>query len=53
MVDSAVDGEKNLEKKTREVADIGVYQFSWNLPGLLFQVVLAVQSVVDHQLTCP
>ena len=30
LVDSAVDGEKNLEKKTREVADIGVYQFSWN-----------------------
>ena len=24
-----------------------------DLPGLLFQVVLAVQSVVDHQLTCP
>ena len=30
LVDGAVDGEKNLEKKTREVADIGVYQFSWN-----------------------
>ena len=24
-----------------------------DIPGLLFQVVLAVQSVVDHQLTCP
>ena len=30
LVDGAVDGEKNLEKKTREVADIGVYQFSCN-----------------------
>ena len=30
LVDGAVDGEKNLEEKTREVADIGVYQFSWN-----------------------
>ena len=30
LVDGAVDGKKNLEKNAREVADIGVYQFSWN-----------------------
>ena len=24
-----------------------------DLPGLLLQVVLAIHSVVDHQLSCP
>ena len=30
VVDDTVDGKDNLDKKTREVADIRMYHFGWN-----------------------
>ena len=30
MVDDTMDGKDNLEEKTREVADIQMYNFGWN-----------------------
>ena len=31
MVDGTVDGKVKKKEKTREVADIGMYNFGWNL----------------------
>ena len=52
VVDDTVDGKDNLDKKTREVADIRMYHFGWNFLQLLWGWWFLLSTCLTTLSTC-